>query len=623
MNQEVIDQLNAEGENVFHTNLLAHALRLVKMSRSKMSENYSSWDLHDRVYRGETIPDIEDRKAEMRKNPTKMVVPNTFAQCMTWTSFLFLMFNQNSNFFELDPQGNEDFGTKEMDCTKVLNADLRRNSWNTKLFQNLLDTARFGTGILETSWSEKRVSALVAPPAQVIQIPGIGPMEIPPGPAQWTEFLKSEGNDVRNISPYRFFPDTRHALVDFQKGEFCASEEEYSMAQLRGMARSGEVAGLDRITPLSKNLVEQRGGATRSDWAIDDRAKGFDSNNESSVCVVTKMQVWLIPNKFELSDGKKLGPEEFPILYILWYANDNRVIRCEPAHAWHNEFSWTVSQFTPDMHHTVTMGLADLVYHLQDVISWLINSHITSVRRVIQNRMLVNPAVVDTKTLDGESDIYMKKGMNVPFDRALKQLAVQDVTGGHMNDSQLLGTIMETVTGVNGNAMGQYNSGRRSAQEARVVTAGAAGRMKMHGHLLWESAYGRLGKLMLSNLRQNLTEPSFTRMIGNVTVGDPAQRFAAFAGTPEEIICGSDYFVFDSTLASEKGFAAQSLQELLGIILSNPMAGQQFDLSAKGLLEEIQRLRGGGDISRFSLSGRVAAGLEQPQMPVPVEQPTQ
>ena len=49
---------------------------------------------------------------------------------------------------------------------------------------------------------------------------------------------------------------------------------------------------------------------------------------------------------------------------------------------------------------------------------------------------------------------------------------------------------MEVVTGVNANAMGQYNSGRRSASEARVVTAGAAGRMKMHGQLIWDTSLG-------------------------------------------------------------------------------------------------------------------------------------
>src|SRR5690606_916834 len=105
-------------------------------------------------------------------------------------------------------------------------------------------------------------------------------------------------------------------------------------------------------------------------------------------------------------------------------------------------------------------------------------------------------------------------------------------------------TLMQIVTGVNDNAMGQYNGGRRSAQEARVVTAGAAGRMKLHGHLIWEMSLGPLGQMMLSNSRQSLSEDAFNRIIGNEALQDP-NRYLDFVGTPEDVICNEDFMVFD------------------------------------------------------------------------------
>ena len=127
--------------------------------------------------------------------------------------------------------------------------------------------------------------------------------------------------------------------------------------------------------------------------------------------LVTKVQVWLVPSKYKFGPKqKKLGPEEFPVMYHVWYANDNRVIRVEPAYWWHNEFGWTLAQFTPDMAQTVSMGLADLIYRLQDVMTWLINARVTDVRRNLRGRNIINPAFIDTKTLDGEGDIYMRKG---------------------------------------------------------------------------------------------------------------------------------------------------------------------------------------------------------------------
>ena len=263
------------------------------------------------------------------------------------------------------------------------------------------------------------------------------------------------------------------------------------------------------------------------------------------------------------------------------------------------------------------MGLADLIYRLQDVVTWLVNARVTDVRRNLRGRNLVNPTIVDTKTLDGEGDIYIRKGANpAMMERAVRPLDVNNVTQGHFNDAEILNKIIQTVTGVNDNAMGGYNSGRRSATEARAVTAGAAGRMKMHGQLIWETSLGRLGRLMLCNLRQELSIEAFKQTIGDDPMID--QRFQLWKGTPEEVISGADYLTFDSTLQSEKGFIAQSLQELLVAVINNPEAAQMLDIDPRSMMEEVQYLRGAGNIGRFSLSKRVASGAAPPLPPAVV-----
>jgi hypothetical protein len=613
MTQDTIDELRKEnGRSELHKSLLDHATALVKMSRSKISRFYPSWDLQNSVYHGERYFDREDIEQSKKGKPVKMVVPNTFAQVMTFSSFLFLMFKQNRNFFELTPTGNEDYGTKEQDCELVLERDLQRNKWSTLLFQHLLDVGRFGPAVLECSWTRKLTRAYVTSQPQVVNYQGAN-IEIH-GNSEWQEYVKYEGNLVRSVSPYRFFPDMRHPLVDFQKGEFCAAEEEYSMTDLYALEAAGEVAGVQHIRPLTADWSKVRGGDTRTSLTamMDGRETAwlYGPSQSQGTALVTKMQVRLVPSKFKIGpDNKKLGPEEFPVLYHLWYANDNRVIRCEPAGWWHDEFGWSVSQFTPDMHETVSLGLADLIYRLQDVISWHINARITDVRRNMRGRLVVDPAGVDESSLNGEGDIYLRKNVSKSgVDRWVKQLDSRDVTSGHMQDSEILSKLMQVVTGVNDNLMGQYNSGRRSAQESRTVLGGAAGRMKLHGHLIWDGGLGPLGKMMLSNSRQSLSQESFTKLIGNPdpqdqeAVANAMKRFKDFQGTPEEVITGDDYFTFDSTLSSEKGFMAQSIQELLSTILqSDPMAARRVtrDLDPSRIVEEIQYLRGAGNIKRF------------------------
>jgi hypothetical protein len=625
MTEDVVKELNRDDAELseFHRALLDHVKELVKMSRSKMSKYYDDWDRQQEVYKGERQVDKTDAEQELRGKPVKMIVPSTFAQVMTFTSFLFLLYTQNKTFYELLPTGDEDYGTKHRDMEKVLERDTRANQWNAMLFQHLLDTSRFGTGVLECCWTRKMTRVYVPEEPVVATIAGVE-TEVRAG-SEWREYLKYEGNLVRPVSPYRWFPDTRYPIVDFQRGEFCASEEEYSKTLLKDLEEAGEVAGVDFVQPLPRNLDKSRGGSTRMGNDLIPPARGATivgptAASKASGCVlVTKVQVWIVPSKFKFGNDKKLGPEEFPVLYHIWYANDNRVIRVEPAYWWHNEFGWTLAQFTPDMQQTVAMGLADLIYRLQDVITWLINARVTDVRRNLRGRNVINPAFIDTKSLDSEGDIYMRKGANpAMMDRAIRPLDVNDVTRGHFTDADALGKIMEVVTGVNANAMGQYNTGRRSASEARVVTAGAAGRMKMHGQLIWDTSLGRLGRLMLSNLRQSLSLEAFQGAVGM----DPMiqARYEAFKGTPEEVIAGGDYFTFDSTLQSERGFVAQSLQELLVAVINNPQAAQMLDIDPRSMLSEVQFLRGAGNVSRFSLQKQVASG-QAPPLPQIMPQP--
>ncbi len=576
-----------------------YVFQLGKMSRTKMSENFEAWDTQNEVFRGIRSPDEADKKADKKAAPVKMVVPHTYAQVMTFVSFLFLLYNQNRTFFELLPSGNEDFGDKQHDLEALVQRDVRRNSFNRVLFQLLLDVGRFGIGICECSWTQEAARVRVPTTVTIPVGPNGETAEIPFG-EDWQDFIRYAGNALRNVSPYKFLPDTRFPIADFQRGEFCGMEEEYSISELKAMEAVGEVFGVDYIEPLAGNWESFRGGVTRSSLTEQqDLRQTAMTGNVQSIVLVTKMQIRIVPNRFMFAEEKPLGKEDFPVLYHVWVANDQRVIRCEPANWWHGQFGFTLGHFLPDMHETLITGLADLIYRLQEVVSWFINSHITSVRKVLQNRFVINPNVIDMKSFDGEGHIYLRSGVNPMLaERAVTQLQVHDVTAGHMQDTGVLGALMQTVTGVNENAMGQYNGGRRSATEARAVAAGAAGRMKMHGQLIWEQCLEPLARMMVANLRQALPVEQFTLALGP----EAESRYNVFKGTPEEVICGHDYFTFDSTLQSEKGFMAQSLQELLLAIMNNPAAAQQTGINPQKLLEEIQWLRGAGNVKRFKMT---------------------
>jgi len=183
-------------------------------------------------------------------------------------------------------------------------------------------------------------------------------------------------------------------------------------------------------------------------------------------------------------------------------------------------------------------------------------------------------------------------------DKYIQQLKVTDSTASHMMDAETLTKLMFSITGVNENAMGQYSPGRRSATESRAANGGASSRMKVILINAFHEAFTPQGKKMLINLRYGLSFETFRKVMGNRD--DLEELFMSFVPEdPRELVGCEDFFLFDSTLSSEKGFLAQSLQELLGVIMSNPETAAILPVDIPAMIEEIYTLRGVTNTKRF------------------------
>lgn len=569
---------------------------LVKKSRAVMSDRYESWDAANETYLGKIASDGEDKKAAEKGEPQKMIVPLTFAQTQSFASFVFLLLLQNDKFYELQGTGPEDY-TK--DAEHALARDLRRNQWPLKLYQSLLDVARFGICATDTAWVENHVyvpTQIDVPPTKFLGL------EITKGGMRFEtqKFLKYKGNDVSIVSPYNFFPDTRLPLTQMQDGEFVAIDVEYSATQLAGMRANQDVAGTQGLQPLTHGyMVDMKMPEHRFGSLI---VEGNGKRN-NGMHLVTKVQIDVVPKEVGI------GKEEYPVRYHVWIANHQRVIKLEPTGYLHNKFTVNCGEFTPDMHGDMGRGLASVIDYLQSVVTWFINSHITSVRRTIDSKFIVDPAGIDTKQLESRSPyIFLRKNVSRSgVDRWIKQLQTIDATAAHMGDADSVGKMIQMVTGINDNAQGQYNSGRRSATEARAVTAGAASRLRMHTSLLWNQLFDPQGQQMLSNLRQGMDEKLWMKVMGEPPQDQKDQakyqeRFGKFKGDPETVAGMDDYMVYDATMPSEKGFMAQSLQELVGIAMSNPETAFALNLNTTRMIEEIARLRGIDNIEQWRMT---------------------
>ena len=565
-----------------------------------MSRYYDKWDFYDSVYRGESQPDEADKKAVDRKEPTKMIVPLTYAQVQTFVAFAFSLFYQRDNFFELTGMGPEDTEPARLG-ERVLSRDLDYNIWDAKLYQFLLDMARFGVGIMKVGWIHRKRRGLATQAVGATRLAGI---EIPTSAKTIveTDMTEYQGNQITSISPYRFYPDPRMPLDRFQEGEFCGSEDEFTKVQLLQMQKDGEVTGIEHIEGLTREMMDKRGSSRlHSFMPTETDGKNSSEGNQSlGTIIIDEMQVRLVPNQF-MVDGKPMGKEDFPVLYNVWIANDNKIVKAEPLEYLHDKFTYNLGQYTPDQHKQVNAGISEGIDALQSVISWLINSHITSVRKVIQNFLVVDPDGVEISDLiERRPVIRLKRQSGAKgIDRFVKQLEVRDVTQSHMADAKVLQDLVQTVTGVSDNALGQFSPGRRSATENRNVNSSTASRLKMILQVVWKSCLAPMGKQMISNLQDGLDEETLVRVEGSAA--DPAD-FQAFKGiTQADIIGNFDFRLFDGTLPSEKIAQSTALQELSALMLAQPALIQLLGYDIRAIIDETLTLRGIKRLERFRL----------------------
>lgn len=619
MDPRIKAELSQAKPTAFHAQLLEHCKSLVEMSRGDMAKYYDRWEACELVYRGERYADEEDKKACKTGAPSKIVVPLTYAQIQTFVAFGMGLLQQREHFYELEGTGEEDHKAAKLG-EALLDQNLEYNQFTTLLYQLLLNVGRFSVGVLKHSWVKETESVWVE---EEVPQPRFAPMRLlgqlfnpAPRSPETRQVRKDQvaymGNKIESVSPYCFYPDTRFPLSDFQRGEFCASESEVSMSSLRKMQRDDVYAGIDFIPKMSSDRWAKRPGRRFGHYRNETNttAKG---QLESTV-IVTAVQVELTPNKFRLSDGSFMGDSGVPEKWIVEYANDNRVIRAEPLGYEHNHYTYTVAQFSPDEQSLVNETIADMVGHLQAVIDWFINAHITNVRKHISNRLVVDPAGVMFEDIRDHKPVIRLKpnAANAGVERFVKQLQVSDVTRGHIGDVQTLMQFVFMTTAISDNNMGQVNTGRRSAREVSNTANASGQRLRTVIKLIFDGALKPMGKDMLSNLRDGLDEDVFVTVSGSAFPDwDAYEHFKMPDGRVKVKINRThlsgrfDFKVFEGILPSDKYAQAETIENTLLALMKNPQGlpilTQVLGYDPKKLFTEVLELRGIKHPDRFKI----------------------
>lgn len=618
MNQEKINRNLQEKDSEaseFQRKVVDYCRKLMKASSDKMSEFHDAWDTNSYVYRGYRVTDKDDKDALKSGEPAKLIVPITYAQVQTAISFIISTFSQRDNIMEVRGTGPED-EKNSLAISTDLSYQLMQDSFMLKLYFWLLDAFKQGFGVVKVEWDETYVPMRVSkqvPDRSISNIfASVFGAEVPMKTEEAVEeVLSYQGNRVRNISPYAFYPDPACSIANFQEGMFVGVEEEVPLLSFE--SKEGEIYyGTDKIPKtMSKDVFNERPRRVSGPFNIDKQEKDILSTEDKKEGVAIRLDMELTLSEKEATRifGGNLGNDPKPCKWLVTIANDQKLVRFEKKSNLHGRYGYELFEYSPDHDSFYNPGLADTIAELQGVVTFLFNSHIVNIRKVIGNRFIADVNKVQEEDILNGSMLIRTKGAQGDINRVIKQLDVTDVTKGNLAEVDGLGGLIQLITGVNENALGQYSSGRRSATEARNVNAGSAARLKMHGTLAWFQGIKPLATQFLSNTRQWRTREVYEAIVGNLAAEALFEQ--VILADPNKLAGGYDFVPYDATLPTDRQFQAGVLQELFGMLVSNPNTIQLVNKDPMKLLNYIAQLYNIRNLRDFDLS----------QLPAPIMPP--
>lgn len=588
-----------------HEFVLNYLLRRLNWSEQKMSQFYPRWQASELRMQGYvTSNDFEGmlRSASDGTVPTPktIVVPYSFAAIGTITSYMLQAFGGRKPMFTVGAyRGEQVQRARNMETLLQYNADYTK--YIHHLYQFIQNGEIYGLAIQRNAWRRetRKKTVFVPPDPYVAQIasqwgPALQPTR------QQQEVVAFEGNNVAIVSPFMFFPDPRVPMVE------CATRGEFvfwrSFDGLHHLLREEAAGRIKWVRYANKSVANPWGSSSQA---------GIRALGESLTDGGTA-QIWGgVSNNYQVDQGSVeiipaelgLGESRAPEKWIFTILNKSQIVQAEPLNVNHGHHPVSVAEPNAFGHSFGQLGTADLVGPMQDLMTWLINSHMFNVRASLNNMLVVDPSKVEMDDLlDPEPGALIRLkstpwGQIKPTD-AVHQLQVGDVTRGHVGDFQLFNRIANDLTGASDNIRGlQEAGGRKTATEVRTTFEAGGSRLASRARVYSAQAIAPSSEQWASNYQQFLSMEFEARVLGQ------DGQMHSVRISPEEI--EGDFFfpINDGTLPMDKVAILDVWQKIMETVITEPTGVLRSQYRIDKMFEFVAQLSGAQNMAEFRVAG--------------------
>jgi hypothetical protein len=581
-----------------HQVVLQYLKNRLEHSEREMSKFYARWGFNEqRMQAYINLNDYEKllkQQNDSGKAPkaVNITVPYMWATTMTIITYMLHTFCGRKPIFQVGATN-----IKAQEKASSMELLLQYNADHTKLIRHLYqffqDGEIYGLSVMAVQWTNEKARRTVWKQEQ-------NPMM--PGEANWTPTREVrtvyEGNTVKSIDPFMFFPDPRVPMTEVnERGEYVFWRTFEGKHFLKRLEAAGEIKFVDAAGQLPRGGLTVA-GTSQSSRSIRTEGEatpgtGLAQTKGDTFVQLDQGTVEIIPKNLGLSETTT--PEK----WIFTILNKRQIVQAEPYEMDHGKHPVVVSEPYTMGYGFGQLALADLLTPLQDTISWFVNAHVDNVRAIMNNMLVVDPSRVEMQDLKAQGPgklIRLKRasyGQDVK--EAVFQLQVQDVTARHMGDLETFIRLADSLTGVGDNLRGiQDAAGRKTATEVRTSTEAGASRLAASARLRSVQAIVPLAEMMSLNNQQLLSQEFEATVLG---IDNGAKSFRI---SPEEIT-GDFYFpVNDGTLPIDKIAMMDIWKELLMGIMSDQQLRMEFDVP--GLFSWLAELGGARNFDRFKIN---------------------
>jgi len=616
------EHLEVKFGSSLHAKLLGAIRRRHQMSDRVIQRHVSRWNEAEKLataYLPESVADSirrNQRRNSGKQSYRTIEIPYSYALMLTFHTYMTSVFLARDPVFQfMSRHGESEDAVAGLEA--LIDYQLSVGGNMIPLYLWLLDYAKYGVGILGTYWDEEviSVSRFREQPKTFRGIP------IPGTSERVRETLEVEGyqgNRFYNVRPHDFIVDPRVPMYRLQDGEFCGRYTESSWNDiLRGEA-SGRYFNIEALKKVRANRFQQRQqGSVVVELPSQTENNLIDSFDQGFVKLI-EMYVELVPSEWGV--GSRSVPEK----WVFTVADDRVIVGAQPFGMLHGRFPFFVQEYEFEAYGMSKRGLFDVTKDLNYTLSWLFNSHFYNVRQSLGNQFIVDPSrvnIADFERSDGGLLLRLRpEAYGTDIRTVVQQFPVVDVTRGHLQDAEVVMSMMQRVTGITDNLMGMLaQGGRKTATEVRTSSSFGVNRLKTHAEYISSMAWTPLAQTLVQSTQQYYDKEQQYRV---------GRRFAKkaeeFITVSPDLIDGFfDFVPVDGTLPADRFAQANLWSEITKQISAIPELAQNFDIAR--IYEHIAQLTGVRGLDAFRVKVRPDEELlsASDRIPLPTQGATQ